>query len=69
LRGGDDVGDGEGFAAAGDAEQGLMRQTAIEAIDQAADRLRLITGGLERVCMAVWPGDTFGGFGKMSTLN
>ena len=47
LHGGDDVGDGEGLAAAGDTEQGLMRQTGVETFHQTADGLRLVAGGLE----------------------
>ena len=62
LHGGDDVGDGEGLAAAGDAEQGLMRQAVVQARDQRADGVRLIAGGLESgakgkglfVCMGNW---------------
>ena len=47
LRGGDEVGDGVGLAAAGDAEQGLMRQTVLQTGRQGADGVRLIAGGLE----------------------
>ena len=44
----DDVGDRERLARSGHAEQRLMRQSGLEAVDQAAQRLRLIAGGLER---------------------
>ena len=59
---GDDVGRGEGLAGPGDAKQRLPRHTRLEAVDQAADRLRLIACGLvggyefETVChrRSVW---------------
>ena len=38
----DDVGDREGLARAGDAEQRLVRQARLEAVDELRDRLRLI---------------------------
>ena len=38
--------DGEGLAGAGHAEQRLVRQPGLEAVDQLADRLRLVAGGL-----------------------
>ena len=42
LNGLDDVGDGKGLAGTRDAEQGLVRETRLQAIDQRLDRLRLI---------------------------
>src|SRR5690606_34468001 len=41
----DDVGDGVGLARAGDAEQGLLGQAALEAGHELFDRLRLVAGG------------------------
>ncbi len=41
---GDEVGDGEGLAAAGDAEEDLMSVAAPEAAEQFLDRLGLIAG-------------------------
>ena len=43
----DHVGDGEGLARAGDAEQGLEAVAALQPVNQLADRLRLIAGRLE----------------------
>src|SRR5690606_25204754 len=43
----DDVGDGEGLAAAGDAEQRLEAVAAIEPVTQRRDRGRLIALGLK----------------------
>ena len=37
------VGDGEGFAGAGDAQQGLLREPGLQAFDQLPDRLGLVT--------------------------
>src|SRR3546814_5916436 len=44
----DHVGDGVGLARTGDAEQRLLRQAALETVDQLRDRLRLVASGLER---------------------
>src|SRR5690606_13723152 len=44
---GDHVGDAEGLARAGHAQQGLVRQAGLQALDHLADRLRLIAGRLE----------------------
>src|SRR3546814_9927767 len=41
------VGDGVGLARAGHAEQRLLRQAALEPVDQLRDRLRLVASGLE----------------------
>ena len=41
----DHVGGREGLARARDAQQGLVSQTALEALHEARDRLRLIAGG------------------------
>ena len=42
----DDVGHGEGLARAGHAQQGLVRQAVLDALDQLGDGLRLVAGGL-----------------------
>ena len=42
----DHVGDGEGLARSGDAEQRLVRQALAQALDELLDRLRLIARGL-----------------------
>jgi hypothetical protein len=42
------IGDGEGLAGAGDAQQGLRRQSGFEAFDQSADRLGLVASGRVR---------------------
>src|SRR5262249_225015 len=47
LRALDHLGDGEGLARAGDAEQPLIAVVAIDAFDQFVDRLRLVALGLE----------------------
>ena len=47
LHGSNDIGDGIGLAAAGDAQQGLMRQPITQAVDQIANGCGLITGGLK----------------------
>ena len=44
---GDQVGDGEGFAAASDAQQGLMSQAVIQADGQGVNRVGLIAIGVE----------------------
>ncbi|MNZ86664.1 hypothetical protein D3C78_1054910 [compost metagenome] len=44
---GDHVGDAEGLARAGHAEQGLVRQPRLETLDHLADRFRLVAGRLE----------------------
>ena len=38
---------GHGLSAAGDAEERLVRESLVQALDQLVDRLRLITGGFE----------------------
>ena len=43
----DDVGHGEGLAAAGDAEERLVLIAAAQAVDQLVDGLGLVAGGLE----------------------
>ena len=43
----DDVGDGEGFAGTGHAEQCLARKSGFDAVDQRFDRLRLVAGRFE----------------------
>jgi hypothetical protein len=43
---GDDVGHGEGLAAAGDAEHGLVLVLLVEASDELIDGLRLVAGHL-----------------------
>ena len=48
LHGLDDVGDGVGLARAGNAQQGLVRNTRLEASDQLGDRLGLVARRLER---------------------
>ena len=42
----DHVGDGEGLARTGHAQQRLVREALLEPFDQLRDRLRLIAGGL-----------------------
>ena len=42
----DDVGDGEGLARAGDAEERLVRRAGQDAFGQLRNGLRLVTGGL-----------------------
>src|SRR5262249_19972163 len=44
---GDHVGTGKGLARARRAEQGLARPAVAEALDELADGLRLVAGGLE----------------------
>ena len=43
----DDVGGGEGFAAAGHAHERLTRPAVVETSHQVLDGLRLIAGGLK----------------------
>ena len=43
----DDVGHGEGLAAAGHPQQGLLAHALTQAVDQPGDRLGLVAGGLE----------------------
>ena len=43
----DDVGHGEGFAGAGDAQQGLVLMAALQPRNQRVDGLGLVAGGLE----------------------
>ena len=47
LRPGDDIGHGEGLAAAGDAEQGLVLKVLVQARHQPVHRLRLVAGHFE----------------------
>ena len=42
----DDVGDRVGLAGAGDAEQGLGGEAALDAVDEPGDRRRLVAGRL-----------------------
>jgi hypothetical protein len=49
---GDDVGHRVGLARAGDAEQRLVRETVVQALDQLVDRLRLVACGRERLVQA-----------------
>ena len=46
VQGGDDVGHGEGLAGAGDAQEDLLLQPALDARRQGGDGLRLVAGGL-----------------------
>ena len=47
LHGGDNVSDGKGFARPRNSQQGLMRQTVVQAGDERVDGLGLVAGGLE----------------------
>ena len=42
----DDVGHGEGFSGAGDAQKGLVFVALLEALDEAGDGIGLIASGL-----------------------
>ncbi len=51
----DDVGDGEGLAGTGDAQQRLVREPVLKTVDQFRDRLRLVAGWLIRGCQLEMP--------------
>ena len=42
----DDISHGEGLAGAGDTEQGLLADTALQTGGELTNGLRLVTGGL-----------------------
>ncbi len=44
----DDIGDGEGFAGAGDAQEGLVPRAGQNTFGQLRNRLRLVPGGFKR---------------------
>ena len=46
---GDDIGHRVGLARAGDAQQGLEHQAVVDALDELADRLRLVAAGRKRL--------------------
>ena len=63
----DHVGDGEGLAGAGDAEQRLVREAVAEPVDQLGDRRRLVARRLVVGAQAE-PGRVHGGSGWRSCL-